>query len=135
RGAADHQSAAPQRPGRFRRQVLRRAQLRADSARPRPAGPPLLLAGKGPRMLRLVARYADAWNTAWYASPTTAQESIDEMQAACEAEGRDPATLELTISVPVSFPDLGTGSARGDSLSGPPHKIAATLRGFEALGA
>jgi len=102
---------------------------------PRPAGPPLLLAGKGPRMLRLVARYADAWNTAWYASPTTAQESIDEMQAACEAEGRDPATLELTISVPVSFPDLGTGSARGDSLSGPPHKIAATLRGFEALGA
>src|SRR5947209_1734200 len=31
---------------------------------PRPAGPPLLLAGQGPRILRLVARYGDAWNTA-----------------------------------------------------------------------
>jgi probable F420-dependent oxidoreductase len=102
---------------------------------PRPAGLPLLLAGKAPRMLRLVARYADAWNTAWYASPTRARASIDQVHAACKAEGRDPATLGLTVSVPVSFPDLGGGSARGDSVNGPPHAIAETLHGFKALGA
>jgi alkanesulfonate monooxygenase SsuD/methylene tetrahydromethanopterin reductase-like flavin-dependent oxidoreductase (luciferase family) len=37
--------------------------------RPRPiraGGPPILIAGKRPRMLSLVARYADRWNAAWY---------------------------------------------------------------------
>src|SRR5207249_4585394 len=29
---------------------------------PRAKGPPLLIAGKGPRMLRLTAQHADAWN-------------------------------------------------------------------------
>ena len=102
---------------------------------PRPAGLPLLVAGKGPRMLRLVARYADAWNTAWHATPRTVRDAIDRLHAACDAEGRDPATLRLTVSVPVSFPDLGGGSTRGDSASGPPRAIAETLHGFKALGA
>ena len=30
---------------------------------------PLLVAAKGPRMMRLTARYADAWNTAWFGAP------------------------------------------------------------------
>jgi alkanesulfonate monooxygenase SsuD/methylene tetrahydromethanopterin reductase-like flavin-dependent oxidoreductase (luciferase family) len=30
---------------------------------------PILVAGKGRRMLRLVARHADAWNTAWFGRP------------------------------------------------------------------
>ena len=34
---------------------------------PRPSGPPILVAGKGPRMLQLIARYADSCNTAWHA--------------------------------------------------------------------
>lgn len=33
---------------------------------PSRSGPPIWIAGKGPRMLRLAARYADAWNTAWH---------------------------------------------------------------------
>ena len=36
---------------------------------PRPASMPILIAGKGPRMLRLVARHADRWNAAWYGPP------------------------------------------------------------------
>ena len=102
---------------------------------PRPAGPPLLAAGKGPRMLRIAARYADAWNTAWHASPSSAREDVEQLHAACHAEGRDPASLQLTVSVAVSFPDLGGGAARGASLSGSAGAIAETLHGFEALGA
>src|SRR5438309_6859371 len=30
---------------------------------------PILVAGNKPRMLRLVARHADAWNTAWFGEP------------------------------------------------------------------
>jgi alkanesulfonate monooxygenase SsuD/methylene tetrahydromethanopterin reductase-like flavin-dependent oxidoreductase (luciferase family) len=30
---------------------------------------PVLVAGKGPRILRLTARHADAWNTAWFGLP------------------------------------------------------------------
>jgi alkanesulfonate monooxygenase SsuD/methylene tetrahydromethanopterin reductase-like flavin-dependent oxidoreductase (luciferase family) len=38
---------------------------------PRPQGPPVLIAAFGPRMLRLAARYADYWNTAWLGSAGT----------------------------------------------------------------
>jgi hypothetical protein len=43
----------------------------ADAALlPPPERPiPLLVAATGPRMLRLTARYADAWNTAWFGLP------------------------------------------------------------------
>jgi probable F420-dependent oxidoreductase len=101
---------------------------------PRAGGLPLLVAGKRPRMLRLVARYADSWNTAWHSGPAAARNAIAEMHAACIAEGRSPATLSLTVSVPVAFPELGGVSSRGEYLSGPPSAIAETLRGFEELG-
>src|SRR2546423_9417079 len=45
-------------------------ELRDAVLLPPPARPiPILVAAKGPRMLRLTARYADAWNTAWYGEP------------------------------------------------------------------
>ena len=58
---------------------------------------PLILGGKGgPRSLRLAARYADEYNTVM----STAAE-IAEVRAgldrACEAEGRDPASLPLSM--------------------------------------
>ncbi len=37
---------------------------------PRPDGPPILIGAFGPRMLRLTAQYADAWNTCWLGRPT-----------------------------------------------------------------
>ena len=37
---------------------------------PLPARPmPVMVAGHGPRTMRLCARYADAWTTAWHAHP------------------------------------------------------------------
>jgi probable F420-dependent oxidoreductase len=100
---------------------------------PRPDGPPLLVAGKGPRLLRLVARYADSWNTAWHPNAEAAAPRIHDLHAACADEGRDPATLEITAGVPIVYPDLGP-SSNANSLSGTPEHIAETLRGFADLG-
>ena len=40
----------------------------------REGGPPVLIAGKQPRMLDLVARHADQWNGAWYGDPRNADD-------------------------------------------------------------
>jgi probable F420-dependent oxidoreductase len=100
---------------------------------PRPAGPPIMLAGKGPRMQQLVARYADSWNTAWHSEPETARARIESIRAACEAEGRDPATLEITASVAIAYPDLGE-YALPTPLIGTPEHIAEALAGYAELG-
>jgi F420-dependent oxidoreductase-like protein len=59
--------------------------------------PPLILGGRGgPRSLRLAARYADEYNTVM----STAAEIADlrrRLDQACEAEGRDPASLPLSM--------------------------------------
>lgn len=61
---------------------------------------PILIAGTGPRMLRLTARYADAWNTAWYAGPDERlTRQLAAMRDALDAEGRDPATLRRTVGI------------------------------------
>src|SRR5919106_3750171 len=49
-----------------------RADAELSPRGPRNGGPPILIAGKQPRMLRLVARHADQWNAAWYGRPEEA---------------------------------------------------------------
>ncbi len=67
---------------------------------------PTLIAADGPRMLRLTARHADAWNTAWYGAPSDAlRAKLAEMDAALEAEGRDPAGLRRTVGMSVVDPE------------------------------
>jgi len=76
---------------------------------PRPNGPPILIAGKRPRMNRLVARHADAWNAAWYGraeEATELEERVTALREACEAEGRDPASIVLSAGLFVTFPAL-----------------------------
>ena len=49
---------------------------------------PILVAAKGDRMLRLTARYADAWQTAWFGLPDERfRERRADFLAACESEG------------------------------------------------
>ena len=105
---------------------------------PRPAGPPILIAGKGPRMLRLVARHADWWNAAWYGPPETADnldERIRNLDAACAEEGRDPATITLTAGVMVHFPHLhgpGDEDLPDRSMAGDAEAVGRMLAGFAA---
>jgi F420-dependent oxidoreductase-like protein len=58
---------------------------------------PLILGGRGgPRSLRLAARYADEYNTVM-ATPEEVADIRRRLDQACEAEGRDPATLPLSM--------------------------------------
>jgi len=67
---------------------------------------PILVAGNRPRMLRLTARYADAWNTAWFGLPDKRLgQRLANMHAALEAESRDPATLRRTVGMDSELTD------------------------------
>ena len=102
---------------------------------PRPQGPPLMIAGDGPRMLRLAAQYADLWNTAYMTGPDSLAEPRAKLEAACVQAGRDPATLGVTALVALNYPDLGEpGGSIADWLSGSTEAIAEAMRGYEQLG-
>lgn len=67
---------------------------------PRRPSLPILVAAKGDRMLRLTARHADAWQTAWFGFPDDRfADRRDRLIAACDVEGRDPATLARTVGI------------------------------------
>jgi alkanesulfonate monooxygenase SsuD/methylene tetrahydromethanopterin reductase-like flavin-dependent oxidoreductase (luciferase family) len=93
---------------------------------------PILIGSSGDRMLGLLARYADAWNTCWYGSTEGLPEKIAKLDAACERAGRDPATVVRTIGINVAN-DGYTGS-RGNPFRGNTGETVAFLRDLEALG-
>jgi len=107
---------------------------------PRESGPPILIAGKGPRMLQLVARHADAWNAAWYGPPSNADElkaRIGRLQAACASEGRDPGSLSLTAGVFVGFPHLLAPDREAPpdtAMTGSPDDVGTMLASYRDLG-
>ncbi|HEX5579382.1 MAG TPA: LLM class flavin-dependent oxidoreductase [Candidatus Limnocylindria bacterium] len=108
---------------------------------PRPNGPPILIAGKQPRMMSLVARHADQWNAAWYGMPeeaTELAERIARQRAACEAEGRDPATLTLTAGIFVAFPHLLAGGPGDEppkeAIRGDVDHVAEAMAGYVQHG-
>ncbi|MGH2614327.1 MAG: LLM class flavin-dependent oxidoreductase [Thermomicrobiales bacterium] len=70
---------------------------------PRPEGPPILVGGNGERMLRLAARYADAWNADRQNDVATAQARNERVDDACRDVGRDPATLARIIGIQVDL--------------------------------
>jgi alkanesulfonate monooxygenase SsuD/methylene tetrahydromethanopterin reductase-like flavin-dependent oxidoreductase (luciferase family) len=82
--------------------------------RPRPLQeprPPLWVGGKGgPRLLRLVARRADGWNTVWAWTPEDYAERAGALDRLCEREGRDPSSVKRSVGlysvVGESRPDL-----------------------------
>ena len=113
---------------------------------PRPEGPPIMVGTKGPKMLRLTAKYCDIWNVYWTSTNNTPdgvpplRELVDE---ACVEVGRDPATLQRTVSVLVAEPDadpwwntLPTGHDYKplEPLVGEPAEIAEGLSAYRAEG-
>jgi len=61
--------------------------------------PPIWIGGKGDYLLKTVARRADGWNFSWLGDIATYKERLEVARRACEAEGRDPATLRLSVGV------------------------------------
>jgi probable F420-dependent oxidoreductase len=120
--------------------------------------PPLWVGGKGgPRLLRLAARLADGWNVVWRMSPEAYAPKVSDVRAACEAEGRDPATFGLSVGLyslmgedeatsRAAF-ERGRAAAPGDvmtsddyeswgadTLSGTPEQVLERVAAFESLG-
>jgi probable F420-dependent oxidoreductase len=62
---------------------------------------PILVGAKGPRMLRITARYADEWN-AW-ADADDAGPLRRRLLEACEATGRDPATIRTSTNALIAL--------------------------------
>lgn len=79
--------------------------LREAIAEPKPAQqpyPPILVAASGERrMLRIVARHADAWNG--FGSPVVFRHKIAVLAEHCRAEGRDLAAIEKSVLLPASM--------------------------------
>ena len=112
--------------------------------RPRPGGPPLLIGSVGERMLRITLPFAAAWNV-WFHDtgnrPQGVAPLLARVEAACADVGRDPATVEATVSVLVRMPG-GSGRIQGEGgrdtttvpVSGPPDVIAEVLRAYARAG-
>ena len=117
---------------------------------PRPLQPhlPILIGGGGPRKtLRSVARHADAWNT--NGSVEDVSSRVEILLEHCRTEGRDPATIQRTVTFPIVIRDdvaaaeralqgllahNGLTTIAGFPLLGPPVAIADRLRPYLALG-
>src|SRR5262245_51730012 len=87
--------------------------------------PRLLAGGEGsPRSLRVAARYADEFNLS-SSSPAKAREVFGRLRAACEAMGRDPATMGRSVMA---------GVLVGRSDAEVSHRKAALLAAFGNTG-
>ncbi len=99
---------------------------------PRPDGPPIIVGTSGERMLRLTARYADAWNTVWHTEPGPALEDMAKLDLACAEVGRDPQSIVRTVGGIIAMPGFEGDTSR--RITGEPEEIAAVLRGFQEAG-
>lgn len=99
---------------------------------PSKGGPHILIGARRPRMLQLVARYADSWNTAWHTDAAIVKERYEELRAACAEVGRDPATITLNAGIIVR-PGSGEGTEER-AITGSPEEIARQLHAFAGVG-
>jgi probable F420-dependent oxidoreductase len=110
----------------------------------RPGGPPLMIGSIGERMLGITLPYVKSWNvwhTETHNSPNGVAPLLTRVRAACEAVGREPATVEATVVVLVRMPG-GKGRRQGDGnldttpnpLQGSPEAIAEELRAYARAG-
>src|SRR5207302_358319 len=81
-------------------------QLRDAVSRPLPVQkprPPLTLGAFGPRMLKIVARYADTWNA--FGTVEEIRERNELLDEYCHELGRDPNSLQRSLYYWVPKPD------------------------------
>lgn len=115
---------------------------------PRRRGPPILIGSQlGPRMLDLVVRHADLWNTFLPLEPDEVAEALAPLDAALAAAGRDPATLGRSLMLSIALPgprrhppstayglNWEDEVAAGRVLGGTPSAIAELLRAYARVG-
>ena len=85
---------------------------------------PLLVGTAGTRMLRTVARYANAWNT--WGTPSTVAAATERFDAACATEGRDPASIRRSAQALVFITDSDAQRAEVLAKTDPDRAIVGT---------
>jgi alkanesulfonate monooxygenase SsuD/methylene tetrahydromethanopterin reductase-like flavin-dependent oxidoreductase (luciferase family) len=110
---------------------------------------PILIGGSGrQKTLRTVAERADAWNTS--GAFEEVEDALETLERHCAAVGRDPATIEKTVSFPIILrDDSAAAEARmgelrqangvavddfGRYLAGTPTRVAESLAPYRDLG-
>lgn len=61
--------------------------------------PPVWVGGKGDRVVRIAARYADGYNTVWAWTPDAYGKRIAVLEKAARASGRDPAAIRKSVGL------------------------------------
>jgi F420-dependent oxidoreductase-like protein len=112
--------------------------------------PPILIGGGGEQLtLKMVARYADTWNS--FGTEEVFRHKLSVLDEHCRAVGRDPQTIEKSVSLPpVLSKDrskldamladmagrraMSIEDARAGMLWGSPDDAIKKLEAFRALG-
>jgi F420-dependent oxidoreductase-like protein len=100
---------------------------------------PLLIGGKGDRMLAITARHADEWNM--WSLPATIAERGAALDRQCEAIGRDPKEIKRSTQALVHFTDDEAAAARfvenvapRAAVAGGTAQLAEVVEGWRAAG-
>jgi alkanesulfonate monooxygenase SsuD/methylene tetrahydromethanopterin reductase-like flavin-dependent oxidoreductase (luciferase family) len=124
---------------------------------PRPEGLPIMigtiggtplaarmnLKGTSPKMLELVARYAEIWNCPWVNDLALLPGIMEMVDRACLAAGRDPRTLKRSHGAMFNLPGwqdepgsviVRQGRAAMGAIEGSPEQLATVLRQYAAAG-
>jgi F420-dependent oxidoreductase-like protein len=118
----------------------RHYQVRDAICEPKPVQDPMpiLIGGKGDRMLGIVARYADEWNM-WGLADTIAERAA-VLDARCEKIGRDPAEVQRSAQALFLVTDdeakAKTFREQGGrpAVAGMADEIAAAVADWQAAG-
>lgn len=120
----------------------RHYQLDGAPLAPKPVGHlPLMIGGAGERRtIPTAARYADEWNT--WGGPARLIQKMAVLDRACEAVGRDPATVQRSAALLVDIRDVAAAPAERASGLDRPHALLAgtvaqiteTLAEYQAAG-
>jgi alkanesulfonate monooxygenase SsuD/methylene tetrahydromethanopterin reductase-like flavin-dependent oxidoreductase (luciferase family) len=98
-------------------------------------GLPVWVAGLGDRTSRVAAAFGDAINVNLpLCGPADMDRVVDIAARACDAVGRDPATLEVTGWARLVLEEDGSALERDGCLAGSPGEVAATVRAFVEAG-
>jgi probable F420-dependent oxidoreductase len=103
---------------------------------PRPQGPPIWIGGRQPRVLRMAARYADAFNAVWLTDAASLAERLAEFDVACHDVDRDPSSVRRTAGAYIALPgpEGAIPTQMRPGITGTPEEVAAQLLTFRATG-
>ena len=97
---------------------------------------PILVASFKPRMLRLTAQHADAWNTAWYGLPNDRlREALAKLDGAMAEVGRPADAVARTVGLSVRDPEQPPVPEPDDrAFAGSVSELGDLLRAHRDLG-